>query len=160
MTKNILLVDNLPIELAYLKDTLAKLSSWLNFYTAGSAREGLKILKGNSIDLVFTRKELPGIDGLKLVAAIKNFRKYQHLRVYLCSEIITDDTIQMARLLGASGCIEKQTDKQVFEHHLKAILNPELLSGFVFFSKKQTIKLTDYITVPENNAQAPAGPDA
>ena len=71
---------------------------------AQSGEECLRLLeKGILPDTFITDLEMPGMDGLELLSAIKKYS----FRKYLASGNLTPEIAEMAMALGATGTIEK-----------------------------------------------------
>ncbi len=66
---NILLIDDEPAQITSIKSFLTRRN--YQVYTANSGKEGLNIVKEQSIDLVFTDFRMPDITGLEVVREIK-----------------------------------------------------------------------------------------
>ena len=147
MSKNILLIDHSDEERSYYTKEFNKIQNNLQFYHASSAREGLRLLKREKVDIVLIQKNLPVINGLLLLSGIKYIRKFRNLKVFIYSESIDDGYSSLARMLGASGCIEKKEDNGTVQRELNAILNPGLLPKYVFFRKREIAQLGDFIDI-------------
>jgi len=142
MKKEILFIYETATELLDFKNAFAQIPGMFNFFYAFTAKEGLQILKRNNIDIAFVKYGLSQIDGLQVLAAAKSFTKLRGVRIYLYEDQITREQSELARVLGASGCIEKKNDPSIFVHELRAILNPQLLPNYVFLPKKINLNLS------------------
>jgi len=145
MSKNILLVDHSDEDRLYYTHQLKKIDNGLQFFYAGSAREAMKLLKRQKIDIVFIQKDLPVVNGLLLLSAIKYISRLRKAKIYIYSEVIDEGCSSIAQMLGASGCIEKKTDESVTQRELKGILNPGLMAKYVFFRKDESTALGKFI---------------
>jgi DNA-binding NarL/FixJ family response regulator len=141
MSKNILLIDHSGEERLYYTNEFKRIQPSLQFYYASSAREGLRVLKRNKIDIVLIQKNLPAVNGLLLLSGIKYIRKFRNVKVFIYSDSIDEGYSSLAKMLGASGCIEKKADKSVVQRELNALLNPGLLAKYVFFQNRETTQL-------------------
>src|SRR5215203_3749633 len=130
MKKNILVVDENQDEKDYFINGFKKIPGLFNYVYADCAVKGLNILKRMHIDLVFAHYNMSQANGLLFLSALKSYRKYGNLQVFLYGDQITDSESKMARRLGASGCIEKTSDSVALIRELKAILNPDLLPSY------------------------------
>jgi hypothetical protein len=83
-------------------------------------------------DIVFIGHAENPVPGLQLLSVIKPEPKLKSVRAFLYAANITEEISKMARLLGASGCIEKTNCQNIFMRELKAILDPKLLSSYIF----------------------------
>lgn len=154
MSKNVLLVDHSAGEQLYFTNELKKIDNTLQFFYAGSAREALKSLKRKNVDLVFIQKDLPGVNGLLLLSAIKYISRLRKVKIFIYSELIDEGYSSIAELLGASGCIEKKSEESVVQRELKAILNPGLLAKYVYFPKSEPINLGTFTSEKEEERRA------
>ncbi len=140
MKKNILFIDDKSNELEYFTNAFRQITGLFHYIYAGSAEKGLSIIKRTPVDLVFVQYNLPEINGLLFLSAVKSFRKNGSLKVYLYSNSISEEESKMAKRLGAAGCLEKTPDNTTFIRELRAILNPELLPDYVFFPRMETAR--------------------
>ncbi len=144
MSKNILLIDHSKAECLYYTSQFERLHHSLQFFYASTAREGLKILKRQKMDIVLIEKNLPGVNGLLLLAGIKYIRKFRDIKIFIYSASIDEGYSSLAKMLGASGCIEKKKNTHIAEQELKAILQPDLLPKYVFFRRREPTYLINF----------------
>jgi len=123
-----------------------------------TAKEGFQILKRNNIDIAFVKYGLSEIDGLQFLAAARAFTKLRSVKIYLYGEEITREQSELARVLGASGCIDKKSDAGVFVHELRAIINPQLIPNYVFLPKKVSLNLSAMLEPDQGRAIPPVLP--
>lgn len=142
MKKNILLIYETAAEQLDFKQAFAEIPGLFNFFYAYTAKEGFQILKQNNIDIAFVKYGLSQIDGLQVLAAAKAFTKLRGVKIYLYGDEITHEQSELARVLGASGCIEKKNDAGVFIHELRAIINPQLIPNYIFLPKNISLSLS------------------
>lgn len=145
MSKNILLVDHSDGDRLYYTNEFKEIQNGLKFFYASSAREGLRILKRQNIDIVFIEKNLPVVNGLLLLSGIKYVSRLKKVKIFIYSESIDEGYSSLAKMLGASGCIEKKSEKSAVQRELNAILNPGLLAKYVFFPKHESTDLGNFI---------------
>ena len=69
----ILVVDDEPNYLIVLSELLRE--EGFEVFTAKSGSEGLRVVKENDIDLVITDMRMPGMDGLELLAEVKEYNR-------------------------------------------------------------------------------------
>lgn len=145
MSKNILLVDHFDGDRMYYTNELKEIQTGLQFFYATSAREGLRLLKRQKIDIVFIEKSLPIVNGLLLLSGIKYISRLKKVKIFIYSESIDEGYSSIAKMLGASGCIEKKSDRSAVQRELNAILNPGLLTKYVFFRRYESEDFGDFI---------------
>ncbi len=93
MKYNILYVDDEDINLRVFKNTFRR---DFNLYLASSAKEGLKILEENQIDVVITDQRMPELTGVDFLKEIH--RRYPHIppNRLIVSGFAKDDEIETA----------------------------------------------------------------
>ncbi len=72
---------------------------------AGSGEEALKMLKDSEYDIIITDLKMPGLDGLELMARIRE--KGINARVILISAFLSDGAMKQAAEYGAFKCVNK-----------------------------------------------------
>jgi len=145
MTRSIMVIYETAGELGEFKTAFGKIPGVFNFFYAFTVKEGFHLLKRNSIDIVFVKYTMPEVNGLQLLAAVKTFNKFNGVKIYLYEDEITREQSELARMLGASGCIEKKIDATVFVHELRAIINPQLIPNYVFLQNKVSVDFSSMI---------------
>ena len=98
----ILIVDDVPLNLAVLGATLKKLG--MDVVIANSGNEGLKILQQRSdIQVIFTDIWMPGLSGVEFAAAVKDLPQYKNTPIFALtadSEATTTfNTINFVKIL-------------------------------------------------------------
>ncbi len=68
---NILLIDDEPAQLTSIQSFLKRRN--YTVYTAESGSEGMAVLQGKNVDLVFTDFRMPDMNGLEVVKSVKAF---------------------------------------------------------------------------------------
>jgi two-component system chemotaxis sensor kinase CheA len=74
---------------------------------AADGGQALERLREAAFDLVVTDIEMPVMDGMALVAAIRRQRRLSHLPVILVTSLASDKAEQRGREVGAQAYIEK-----------------------------------------------------
>lgn len=128
--KQILLIDEDKDELRSFTRIVNHIDPSFRCMYADAAKRTLHLLPYAQPDFVFTNYHLPEINGLQLLSAIKFEPRLKAVKVFIYSESIDDETIKMAKILGAAGCIEKGTFNDL-AHQFKAIFSGELLPSYV-----------------------------
>ena len=137
MKKRVLLVDENREELFSFLEILKHIPVTLKCTHADNGMRAIEVLQHTVPDLIFIDYGLSQTDALQLVSAIRFQSKLRETRVYLYSETISDEDSKMARMLGATGCIEKSGEFSNLVHKFKAIFSPELLPSYVFLKNYQ-----------------------
>ncbi|MGD9898863.1 MAG: sigma-54-dependent transcriptional regulator [Calditrichaceae bacterium] len=102
----ILLIDDEPAQLASIEAFLKRRK--FSVMTAGSGTEGLKIVKDNNIDLVFTDFRMPDLTGLQVVQEINKFNPEIPVVVITAYGLIEDAVTVMKS--GAFDYLSKPVD--------------------------------------------------
>ena len=79
---------------------------------AGNGAQALALLRGGAFDLVVTDIEMPVMDGLALVATLREHPQWAHLPVVLVTSLNQQAAEQRAREVGAQAALEKSTFAQ------------------------------------------------
>src|SRR4030095_16672027 len=137
MKKRVLLVEEDKDQLVAFLEIFKHVQGQLKCTHADSGRQALDLLQHTVPDLIFIDYDLSEIDALQLVAAIRFQAKLRETKLYLYAGSITDDSSKMARMLGATGCIEMSGEISNLIHKFKAIFSPELLPSYVFLRNYQ-----------------------
>jgi PAS domain S-box-containing protein len=116
--KKILVVDNHPIMLKFMKQLLEKKGHQV--WTAPDGLSALEILKTNIPDIIFADLIMPNIDGKKLCRIIRGIPKFKDIFVVILSAIATEEEPHLADY-GAEVCIAKGPFNEMAEHVLTAI---------------------------------------
>lgn len=132
MRKRVLLVDQDQAELNIFISIFSSFKGSLKCDIAGSGGQALELIRKKSPDFVFVDHELNDINALQLLSAIRFEARLRKSKVFLYAKNISIETSKMARMLGASGCIERTDDLNTLSHQLTAILAEELLPPYSF----------------------------
>lgn len=106
MSKTILLVDDSRTVLISISDALV--SAGLNIDTATSAEAALDKLKaGLRPDLIITDVNMPGMNGLEMIAKIRAIPQLRFVKILLLTTEVGQERRGEAKSLGASGWLVK-----------------------------------------------------
>jgi anti-anti-sigma factor len=98
-------------------------SAEFEVYVAENGREALKVLENHQPDVVLTDLQMPEMDGLELVQAIRD--RYPHLPVVLMTQHGSEEIALDALRQGASSYLPKHQ----LQHHMIATLDDILESA-------------------------------
>lgn len=123
MAFNILIVDDSSAMRAVLKKTI-KISGFQvgELWEAGDGREALKILGENWIDLVLSDINMPNMNGLELMAAMRDNDMMRSIPVVVVSTEGSEKRRRESEALGASGYIKKPFTPQDIKKTLSDIM--------------------------------------
>jgi len=114
----VLVVDDDPMLLSLLTDTLESIG--YDSVSEPDAESALEYLSYNSIDIVVSDINLPGIDGLELSRRVK--KNHPELPVILITGVSMKDIKSRAFKAGADGFLDKPFRITVIEHLMQQLL--------------------------------------
>jgi two-component system, chemotaxis family, chemotaxis protein CheY len=95
-------------------------------HEAGDGQEALEILKAHRPALVLTDINMPRMDGLQLLAAIKTSEEWREIPVVIISTEGGEMKVGAAVKLGAAGYVRKPFTADQIKEKLAGILEPAL----------------------------------
>ncbi|MBB6253375.1 response regulator [Nitrospirillum iridis] len=105
MAKTVLSVDDSPSVRQMVKLTLA--GAGYNVLQAGDGAEGLAKAKDTAVDLVVTDLNMPVMDGLDLIRALRQLPDYRGVPILFLTTESDTGLKQAAKAAGATGWITK-----------------------------------------------------
>ena len=144
MKMHVLVIDEDQNELVSFMEILKNIKETIGFKHAQSGRQAIEMLQHTTPDYIFIDYQLSEMNALQVVSAIRFLKKLKETKVYLYSDHFSDDTSKMARMLGATGCIEKGGQFSELVHKFKAVFSPELLPSYVFLRNYQPAQFFCY----------------
>jgi two-component system chemotaxis response regulator CheY len=123
MAFNILIVDDSSAMRSVLKKTI-KISGFNvgELWEAGDGQEALAILGENWIDLVLSDINMPNMNGLELMAAMRDNDMMRAIPVVVVSTEGSEKRRRESEALGASGYIKKPFTPQDIKKTLSDIM--------------------------------------
>jgi DNA-binding NarL/FixJ family response regulator len=146
MKKRVLVIDEDRNELVSFMEILKNIKDSCKCSFAHSGKQAIELLRHTTPDYIFIDYGLSQINALQVLYAIRFQSKFKETKVYLYSDHIDDDSSKMARMLGATGCIEKSCEFSNLVHKFKAIFSPELLPSYVFLKDTRPVK---FFSIPD-----------
>ena len=95
-------------------------------FEAGDGQEALDALKANRIDLVLSDINMPKMDGLQLLAAMKAAAQWRQIPVVMITTEGGEAKVSEAVKLGAAGYVRKPFTADQIKEKLAGILEPAL----------------------------------
>ncbi len=89
---------------------------------AGNGKEALEVIKNNQVDLVMTDINMPEMNGLELIEALKSSEATQNIPILVISTEGAEDVVGKAQALGISGFVRKPFTPQKIGETLKSVL--------------------------------------
>ncbi len=109
--KKILLVDDDELDVISVQRTLKKSDADYSLYIACNGKEALELLNDPAEplmpDVVLLDLNMPKMNGLEFLQAIRNTDKFKHLRIFIMTTSAESGERASAEKLGISGYIIK-----------------------------------------------------
>ena len=77
---------------------------------AVDGQDGLDKAKQQQVDMVLTDQNMPGMDGLSLIKALRAMKNYRNVPILMLTTESGDDMKAMGRAAGANGWLVKPFD--------------------------------------------------
>lgn len=145
----VILIDDEPIILEGMKRGM----NWEKWGcqvvgTAGSGRDGLRLIEQEKPHIVFTDISMPNMDGLTMLASMK--AQYAHMQVSILTGYRDFDYAQQAIRLGVSRFLLKPSKMEELEEAMYAMT--ERLKEYPKPEKETETEATkDFLESPSNN---------
>jgi two-component system chemotaxis response regulator CheY len=91
---------------------------------AGDGQEALELLKTRNFGLVLSDINMPKMDGLRMLAAMKNVPAWRHIPVVMITTEGGETKVAEAVKLGAAGYVRKPFTADQIKEKLAGILMP------------------------------------
>lgn len=123
MAFNVLIVDDSPIMRQVIKKTVRISGVDIGeMFEAGHGIEGLEQAKNNWVDLILTDINMPEMDGISFIEALKNDEVLGSIPVIVISTEGRSDVVQRALELGAADYVTKPfRPEEIGENVLKVL---------------------------------------
>ena len=95
-------------------------------YEAGAGQEALEVLKTKTVGLVLSDINMPKMDGLQLLAALKHSPERRHIPVVMITTEGGETKVGEAVKLGAAGYVRKPFTADQIKDKLAGILEPAM----------------------------------
>lgn len=142
MLRNVLIVDDDRIWLKAIKKQFESYAEIFSTLTAGDGEEALEVLKSRMISLVVTDLQMPGMDGLTLLAKLSE--NYPDIPVIIMTAYSTPSSKKRVLDGGAAGYIEKPFVVEDLAEKIKTMLGKQSEGGTL-----QTVPLDMFIQLIE-----------
>jgi len=121
----IMIVD----DVSSIRQIVSKVFQDVGYQVTEAARgdEALDLAKLKRVHLVITDVEMPGMNGLELIKALRALKSYQTTPILILARDASDVNIKKAETLGASGFIEKPFTPE----RLLSVVNQVLVDAYV-----------------------------
>ncbi len=127
MESDILVVDDSAAIRKILQRVLRQTGmSIRTIHEAGDGREALEALKAHKVDLVLTDINMPKMDGLQFLAALKSSPDSRRIPVVMITTEGGETKVAEAVRLGAAGYVRKPFTADQIKEKLAGLLEPAL----------------------------------
>jgi two-component system chemotaxis response regulator CheY len=127
MESDILVVDDSAAIRKILQRVLRQTGMAIRaIHEAGDGQEALELLKCHSVNLVLTDINMPKMDGIQLLAAVKASPKWRNIPVVMVTTEGGEAKVGEAVRLGAAGYVRKPFTADQIKEKLAGILEPEM----------------------------------
>jgi PAS domain S-box-containing protein len=120
--KSVLVVDNEPLILRFMKELIEEKSH--RALLAASGLEALELLESVTPDIVFVDLVMPNIDGRRLCRFIRRNERFSRTKVVILSAIASEDSHEIKEL-GAHLCMAKGPLPQM-KRYVEAVLDDKI----------------------------------
>jgi two-component system chemotaxis response regulator CheY len=125
MESDVLVVDDSAAIRKILQRVLRQTGMAIRaIHEAGDGQEALELLKSQPVDLVLTDINMPKMDGIQLLAAMKASPKWRHIPVMMVTTEGGETKVAEAVKLGAAGYVRKPFTADQIKEKLAAFLEP------------------------------------
>ena len=121
MTAKILVVEDNPLNLKLVRDTLQV--AGYHVIEAKSGEEGLRAAQENPPDLVLMDLQLPGIDGTETMRRLKRETLGPNVPVVAVTAFAMAEDRQRASMAGFDGYVEKPISVRALPGQIEAFLD-------------------------------------
>jgi two-component system, chemotaxis family, chemotaxis protein CheY len=125
MESEVLVVDDSAAIRKILQRVLRQTGMAINtIHEAGDGQEALDLLRSRRVDLVLTDINMPRMDGLELLAAIKRSSEWAAVPVVMITTEGGESKVAEAVRLGAAGYVRKPFTADQIKEKLAGLLEP------------------------------------
>jgi two-component system chemotaxis response regulator CheY len=123
MESDVLVVDDSAAIRKILQRVLRQTGMPIHtIYEAGDGMEALTVLGTQHVDLVLSDINMPKMDGLQLLAAVKASEQWRHIPVVMITTEGGETKVAEAVKLGAAGYVRKPFTADQIKEKLAGIL--------------------------------------
>lgn len=135
MSRKILVVDDMTANRKIIKAVLAKAIENIEIVEAEDGYKAIEIIKQGGISVVILDIMMPGIDGLDVLAAIKDDKRTCNIPVIMCSALYEAGSLEKALKLGALDYFTKP----LTEEQMKISLPLKIKNALEHFDNKNEL---------------------
>jgi two-component system, chemotaxis family, chemotaxis protein CheY len=127
MDSDILVVDDSAAIRKILQRVLRQTGMFIGaIYEAGDGQEALDLLKEHPVRMILTDINMPKMDGLQLLAALKATPEWSNIPVVMITTEGGESKVGEAVRLGAAGYVRKPFTADQIKEKLAGVLEPAM----------------------------------
>jgi two-component system chemotaxis response regulator CheY len=127
MDPDVLVVDDSAAIRKILQRVMRQTGMVINtIHEAGSGEEALDVLKGHQVALILSDINMPKMDGLQLLAALKSSAEWGRIPVVMITTEGSEAKVSEAVRLGAAGYVRKPFTADQIKEKLTGLIESEL----------------------------------
>ncbi len=123
MAHDVLLVDNQPIILEYMRNVLENAGNTVT--TALDGLSALRVLEQARPDVLVSDLVMPNIDGTRLCRIVRGLSEHKGIYIIVLSAIAAEEPIDLSSI-GANACVAKGPLNSMKRHILSILGKPKL----------------------------------
>jgi two-component system chemotaxis response regulator CheY len=120
MAKTVLTVDDSPSIRQMVSFTLK--SAGYEVLEASDGQDGLDKARGKAVDLILTDQNMPRMDGITLIKALRGMATYKSTPILMLTTESGDAMKQQGKAAGATGWLVKPFDPQKLLEVVKKVI--------------------------------------
>jgi two-component system, chemotaxis family, chemotaxis protein CheY len=121
--KVVLIVDDSPTMRKIISSSLAKLDNFV-VLEAGDGLAAVEILEKGDVDLIISDWNMPRMDGLQFVAAVRKSKKHGDVPILMITVNDQRNAVVAAMKAGVNEYIIKPFNQEEFRQKIVGILKP------------------------------------
>ncbi len=127
MDPDVLVVDDSAAIRKILQRVLRQTGMVINtIHEAGNGEEALDLLKGHKVALILSDINMPKMDGLQLLAALKSSAEWGRIPVVMITTEGSEAKVSEAVKLGAAGYVRKPFTADQIKEKLTGLIESAL----------------------------------
>jgi two-component system, chemotaxis family, chemotaxis protein CheY len=127
MDSDVLVVDDSAAIRKILQRVLRQTGMAIRtIHEAGDGQEALEVMKSHNVSLVLSDINMPKMDGIQLLAALKSSPQWNKIPVVMVTTEGGETKVGEAVKLGAAGYVRKPFTADQIKEKLAGILEPAL----------------------------------
>jgi len=119
--KTVLVVDDSRIMRNIVKNTFSEMKIPCQFLEAGDGKEALKMLLGNTVNLVLLDWNMPELSGFDFLKQVRAMEQYKNLPIIMVTSESAKYNVIEALKAGATDYIIKPVNERTFMEKLSKI---------------------------------------